>query len=380
MEKRPAFGLYVHVPFCQAKCTYCDFASQAGLEGLFQDYVDSVVQELVATAPAQVRSVYVGGGTPTVLPPFLLGRILKTIMGAFDLEPGAEVTVEANPGTVDGHGLAVLRTLGANRLSLGVQSFEAGELSLLGRIHDAAGARAAFRAARKAGFKNVNLDLIYGLPGQALAAWQRSLEHALALAPEHLSLYSLSVERDTPLAAAINRGDLPAPDSDLAAEMYEWAEEACSAAGYVHYEISNWAREPEMVCHHNLLYWRNEPYLGAGASAHSWSGGRRWANTRPPAEYVAQIRAGDSPVRTEERIDRDLEMGETLILGLRLVEEGVTFNRFRRRFGLDLYQRFEKEIDELAAWGLLELVDDRLRLTPRGRLLGNQVFYRFLPA
>jgi oxygen-independent coproporphyrinogen-3 oxidase len=317
-----------------------------------------------------------------VLPPFLLGRILETIDGTFDLEPGAEVTVEANPGTVDGAGLAALRGLGANRLSLGVQSFEAGELALLGRIHSATEAIAAFQAAREAGFQKISLDLIYGLPGQAPEAWQRSLAKALALAPEHLSLYSLSVDgrgHGTPLAAAIRHGDLPAPDADLAAEMYEWAEEACGEAGYVHYEISNWAREPDMACRHNLIYWRNEAYRGAGASAHSWTDGRRWANLRSPSEYVSRVLAGGNPVATAEEIGPDLEMGETVMMGLRLVEEGMTFERFQQRFGLDLRQRFSKEIDELAAWGLLEVGADRLRLTPRGRLLGNQVFGRFLP-
>jgi oxygen-independent coproporphyrinogen-3 oxidase len=239
---------------------------------------------------------------------------------------------------------------------------------------------AAFRAAREAGFHNISLDLIYGLPGQTLAAWQRSLRQALVLAPDHLSLYSLSVEDDTPLAVAIQQGNLAAPDPDRAAEMYEWAEEACAEAGYVHYEISNWSREPEMACKHNLIYWRNEPYRGAGASAHSWAGGRRRANLRSPAGYVARVLAGGSPVMTEEEIDHDLEMGETLMMGLRLVKEGVMFERFQRRFGLDLRQRFGEEIEELAAWGLLEVCADRLRLTPRGRLLGNQVFGRFLPA
>ncbi|MGD8624536.1 MAG: radical SAM family heme chaperone HemW [Anaerolineae bacterium] len=380
MEDNPAIGLYAHIPFCQAKCSYCDFASEAGLEALFEDYVNAMVRELETADPARVRSVYIGGGTPTVLAPALLGRILKTIKGTFDLEPGAEVTVEANPGTVDGAGLAALRALGANRLSLGVQSFKAGELALLGRIHNATEAIAAFGAAREAGFEKISLDLIYGLPGQGMAAWQHSLAQALSLAPEHLSLYCLSVEEGTPLAAAIRHGNLPAPDADLAAEMYEWAEKACAQAGYHHYEISNWAREPEMACRHNLIYWRNEPYRGIGASAHSWAGGRRWANLHSPAEYVARVLAGGSPVMTEEEIGPDLEIGETVMLGLRLVEEGVTFERFQRRFDLDLRQRFGKEIKDLAAWGLLAVCTDRLRLTPRGRLLGNQVFGRFLPA
>jgi oxygen-independent coproporphyrinogen-3 oxidase len=372
------FGLYIHVPFCLAKCTYCDFTSYAGHQALFDDYATAVVREMAQAGPARVQSLYLGGGTPTVLPLFLLAGIVAGSRRAFAVDPGAEVSIEANPGTVDVEKLAGLRDLGVNRLSLGVQSFDDGELHLLGRVHDAAEAVAAFRAGRQAGFDNVNLDLIYGLPQQSLASWQTSLQRALALEPEHLSLYALSVEDGTPLAASIAADTLPQPDADLAAEMYEWAEHVLAAEGYVHYEISNWARTAAHRCRHNLTYWRNEPYLGIGAGAHSWAHGRRRANTASPAGYVARVLGGECPAE-EEEIGPALEMGETMMMGLRLLDEGVAFARFRARFGCDVEQRFGRELAELAELGLVELDAGRVRLSARGHLLGNQAFARFLP-
>jgi oxygen-independent coproporphyrinogen-3 oxidase len=373
------FSLYLHIPFCQRKCAYCDFNSYPGQEGLFDDYVTGLAREMEMAGPAGVQTVYIGGGTPTVLPLSLLARLLAGVRRAFQVEAGAELSIEANPGTVDAAGLAGLRALGLNRLSLGVQSFDDGELQVLGRIHTAAEAERALAAARRAGFDNVNLDLIYGLPGQALATWERTLARALALQPDHLSLYALSVEEGTPLAASLACGDLPQPDADLAADMYELAERTLQAAGYLHYEISNWARTPAHRCRHNLTYWRNEPYLGLGAGAHSWAGGRRWSNVAWPADYAALVSDGQRPLATREEIDQPLEMGETMMMGLRLLEEGVSFARFRRRFGLEMEQRFGRELAELVELGLIVRDGERVRLSERGHLLGNQVFLRFLP-
>jgi oxygen-independent coproporphyrinogen III oxidase len=379
MGADPAAGLYLHIPFCQAKCTYCAFNSYAGLEPLHSQYVGAVTHEVGMAGPATWRTVYLGGGTPTVLPLSDLARILEAVERTGRLAPGTEVSIEANPGTVDRAALSTLLSLGVNRLSLGIQTLCDEELQLLGRIHSAAEGLDAFRAARAAGFCNINLDLIFGLPGQSLASWRASLRRALDLAPEHLSLYALSVEPGTPLAAAVEEGDLPSPDPDLAADMYELAEETCAAADYLHYEISNWAREADLRCEHNLIYWRNEEYLGLGAGAHSWSGGQRWANVSLPAEYAALLSRGNRPVSSEEAISRELEMGETMMMGLRLVDEGVTFERFRQRFGADLRQHYALQIEELDGLDLLEVGDSRVRLSPRGRLLANQVFYRFLP-
>lgn len=372
-------GLYIHIPFCQAKCTYCDFNSFAGLEALFDDYTAAVVQEMRQAGPAQVKTIYVGGGTPTVLPLSHLARILHETHRAFDVRTDAEVSIEANPGTVTSAALGELAAQGMNRLSLGVQSFDDRELHLLGRIHSASVAVRAFHSARQAGVGNINLDLLFGLPGQVLTSWRTSLERALDLRPDHLSLYALTIEEDTPLATAIAGGKLPDPDPDLAADMYELAQEFLHSAGFVHYEISNWARSLDFMCQHNLTYWRNEPYLGMGAGAHSWRDGRRWSNTASPADYVAQVLGGRRPVATEETIHLALEMGEMMIMGLRLLDEGVTFERFRQRFGLDLQLEFVDALQELAQLGLIWTDQSRVRLSQRGWLLGNQVFLRFLP-
>ncbi|MFC2036921.1 radical SAM family heme chaperone HemW [Chloroflexota bacterium] len=372
-------GLYIHIPFCRAKCTYCDFNSYAGLDPLFEAYTAALVRELEQAGPARVQTLYLGGGTPTLLPPLLLERILDAARSTLPVDGQAEVSIEANPGTMDVGGLAKLRASGVNRLSLGIQSFDERELQLLGRIHTAAEAIEGFRAARRSGFGNISIDLIYGLPGQSPGTWQTTLERGLSLQPDHLSLYALTIEDGTPLARSIAGGSLPAPDPDLAAEMYELAADALLAAGWVHYEISNWARAPRYRCRHNLGYWHNEAYLGIGAGAHSWFKGRRWANVTAPREYTAQALRGERPVAMEETIDPPLEMGETMFMGLRLLDEGVAFERFRRRFGLDPRQQYADELAELSELGLIVIYDERVTLSRRGRLLGNQVFLHFLP-
>jgi len=384
-------ALYIHIPFCRRKCPYCDFNSYAGLDALQAPYVKALIAEmnwLAERGEWQANTLFIGGGTPTVLPLLLLTRVLSAARLAFHIPLPAEITIEANPGTVDESYLAGLRSAGANRLSLGAQSFHDDELHLLGRIHTVAEIDKALRAARQAGFQNLNLDLIYGLPGQSLERWRNTLERALVLSPEHLSLYSLGIEKGTPFAGRIAAGDLPAPDDDLAADMYELAEDMLEQEGYRHYEISNWAKgDSQFACRHNLTYWRNEPYLGLGAGAHSSWGGRRWHNLLSPSEYVAGMAAQSSgrapwqnPAAAEvEVIDRPLAMGETMMLGLRLVEEGVPLARFSSRFARPLSNVYGSELDALQERGLLELLPDRARLTRRGRLLGNQAFAPFLP-
>ena len=403
-----SIALYVHIPFCERKCPYCDFNSYAGLDALQEPYVEALAAEMAWLAQRgewQANTVFIGGGTPTVLPLPLLARVLDAARIRFCVPLGVEITVEANPGTVDEAYLAGLRAAGVNRLSLGAQSFHDDELCLLGRIHVGAETEEALRAARRAGFQNVNLDLIYSLPGQPLDRWRTTLERALSLSPDHLSLYSLTIEKDTPFAQWVARGDLPPPDDDLAAEMYELAEEMLEKAGYLHYEISNWARgtvlkaqcskfssqftirHSPFVCQHNLVYWRNGAYLGVGAGAHSSWDGRRWHNLLSLQDYVAQMAGGgggeapwESPVTAEvEVIDGPLAMGETMMLGLRLLEEGVPLACFTARFGRSLPDVYRDELAALQAEGLLEQRPDRVRLTQRGRLLGNQVFARFLP-
>lgn len=399
-------ALYLHVPFCRARCAYCDFNTYAGLDDLIAPYVRALAREIAHAGARRGRlsvpTIYLGGGTPSLLSLDALSDIVRGIRAAFDLAAEPEVTLEANPGTVTLAYLRGLREIGVNRLSLGAQSAHDDELQLLGRIHTWAEAVEAVSWARAAGFDNLNLDLIFGLPGQSVARWRRTLEAALALAPEHLSLYGLSVEAGTPLAERIASGALPEPDEDRAAAMYELAEDALAEAGFFHYEISNWARAdvgsrwwPDAdaetseavspyVCRHNLTYWRNEPWLGFGAGAHSWLGpdgpglseGRRWANPAHPRAYVASWRE-TTPSRTGEAIDRQLAMGETMMLGLRLAA-GVRSERFERRFGASLEEAFGEALEELTRRGLLSWDGAVARLTRRGRLLGNRVFARFL--
>lgn len=376
-------SLYLHIPFCQRKCPYCDFNTYAGMQRLFEPLVAALEQEIAAAGASRgrppVKTLFLGGGTPTVLPSPLLARLLGACRAAFEVLPDAEITSEANPGTVDVARFAHLRGLGVNRLSLGVQSFDPPALDFLGRIHSAEQAVAAFHAARAAGFANINLDFIYGLPGQTPAVWQRTLQQALALRPEHLSLYSLTIEEGTPFGEQAAAGYLSQPDPDLAADLYELADALLAAAGYRQYEISNWALDAGLACRHNLTYWRNESYLGFGPGAHSSEHGQRWATVRSVAGYIEQVQRGGSTLEFVEPIGERLAMGETMMLGLRLVQEGVADAAFQAQYGRALETVFGAEINELVGLGLLERLPDRVRLTRPARLVGNQVFAHFLP-
>jgi len=382
-------GVYVHIPFCRAKCAYCDFNSFADLDALYRPYVEALLLELRLRAeqlshPA-VDTIYIGGGTPTVLPASELDRILASCHQELAVTPNLEVTVEANPGTLSHQKLRTLRHAGVNRLSLGAQSFSDDNLRMLGRIHTSDQISTAIAMARSAGLTNVSLDLIYGLPNQTLTAWSLDLDRALALRPQHLSLYALSVEDGTPLAQRISARQLPSPDPDLAADMYALAEECLQASGYVHYELSNWALPapdqahgyvPGFACRHNLKYWRVEPYLGLGAGAHSCLKNHRCANVGHPRDYIGRLNAGISPVDLDQEIGSQEWMAETMILGLRLME-GVRFADFHHRHGQAMHSQYGAELAELQGLALLDADESHVFLTARGRLLANQVFVRF---
>ncbi|MBX3050054.1 MAG: radical SAM family heme chaperone HemW [Caldilineaceae bacterium] len=410
-EKNNApLGLYVHIPFCEKKCPYCDFNTYAKLDNLFQRYVDALCLELEMwagrVAGRTISTIFVGGGTPTLLEIPQLAQIFETIRRCYSLTPDCEISSEANPGTVDQAKFAGLVELGVNRLSMGVQSFDPDELAFLGRIHSVDDVRVAYDAARSAGFHNINLDFIFGLPHQSPHTWAATLEKAIALAPEHLSLYSLIVEPETPLFHWVETGQVAPTDDDLAGELYEAAIARLGEAGYVHYEVSNWGKKSGMgngeiittqsplPCHHNLLYWRNQEYIGVGPGAHSHmrlpfqhpaatvspgGAGLRWSNRKPVPGYIKRMQAGASAVDFWEEIDSRTAMGETMMLGLRLVEEGVSRTRFRLRHGVEMDTVFSEELTRLYSQGMLQSDGEAVRVTQRGLMLGNQVFAAFLP-
>ncbi|MEP7357931.1 MAG: radical SAM family heme chaperone HemW, partial [Anaerolineales bacterium] len=393
-KPRESLSLYLHIPFCQVRCAYCDFNTYAGLEGLMVPYAAALATEVRAVgrgvpagAERRVQTIFFGGGTPSLLPLKAYAGIFSALRESFELAAECEITLEANPGTVDEGYLAGLRALGVNRLSFGVQSAHAWELKLLDRLHTFEEVISAVAWARAAGFEagnghGLNLDLIMALPGQTLAEWQASLGRVLALEPEHLSLYALSLEQGTPLRSWVYRGLLPLPDPDLAAEMYTWAAETLAERGYRQYEISNWAR-PGFECRHNLQYWRNGTYLGFGAGAHGCAGGWRYSNVLAPAAYIGRLEAGGAlrkafpfSAATVETTAVSVEtaMDETLMLGMRLMGEGVGEADFRARFGQGLEGRYGRRLRRLQALGLVEWDEAGARLTAGGRLLGNRVF------
>jgi oxygen-independent coproporphyrinogen-3 oxidase len=371
-------SLYLHVPFCHRKCGYCSFSSYAGREKEIPAYVDAVAAEIRLTrrAGARVKTVYFGGGTPSLLGAADISKLLDVIHECYEVDADAEITMEANPGTVDEAHLTSLRASGVNRLSLGVQSLSDAELAFLGRCHSVTEARQSIEQARAAGFDNLSLDFIYGLPHRSLDDWEMILDGIVEFGADHLSLYGLTLEDDTPLGAAVARGEMLPPDTDAAASEYELASGKIGAAGYRQYEISNWAR-PGYESRHNLVYWRRGEYLGLGAAAHSFIDGQRIANTGNLDDYLAALASGKLPQRETETIDEMTALTETVILGLRL-KAGVSLDDIGRVFSIDLHSRYAAEIAELSALGLVETSGGRLRLTLRGRLLGNEVFIRFL--
>jgi oxygen-independent coproporphyrinogen-3 oxidase len=383
-------ALYVHIPFCTAKCTYCDFNSYAGQDSLMAPYAQAVKKEAQLWSRylegRSVETIFFGGGTPSLLPLPEMRVIVTALRERFDIQRDAEITLEANPGTVDEAHLQGLRGLGFNRISFGVQSFHDDELRTLERIHDADEVDQAYTWARKAGFENINLDLIYGLAWQTLEGWQLNLERALAMVPEHLSLYALTLEDGTPLTRDVERGRSLGPDLDLQADMFEWSVERMKRSGYQHYEVSNWAR-PGRECRHNLVYWRNSDWLGLGAGAHSHLFEQRFADAASPSRYIALVNESESgaddcfegmrQIGMREAADRSREMSETAFLALRL-REGLDLAAFEARFGLPFERVFGEALKETQALGLTELSGGRLRLRDEAVLVGDEAFIRFL--
>jgi len=374
-----ATGLYIHIPFCRSRCSYCDFATGLYQSELAERYVRAVVEEIRSSPAkdARVDTIYFGGGTPSLLEPSQLQRILEALHRQFAVEAGPEITLEINPGSVTLAKLHDFRSLGVNRASFGAQTFDDRELAKLGRSHTTADSRRTFRDLRAAGFENVSFDLIAGLPGQTLAGWQRNVDEALELRPEHLSFYLLEVHSGTPLAQHIERGIQPKPDEDLAAVMYAMVLEQATKAGYEHYEISNLCR-PGFESRHNTKYWSGSAYFGFGCSAHSYDGGkRRWSNQRDVLKYVESVEREFSPAVEEQILTESDVRAESLYLGLRLMR-GVSLKQYRETFGVDLFAEHSSELQRFQAAGLVELNEDLLKLTRVGALLSNEVFAAFV--
>ena len=378
-------ALYIHFPFCAKKCAYCDFSSFAGSGIPPEEYVAGVVREMEFRAelldgPGSAETLYLGGGTPSLLPPELVARFITTARCRYALAPDAEVTLEANPGTVTPETLAGYREAGVNRLSLGIQSLDDRMLALLGRVHTAAEARGAVVAARAAGFDNIGLDLMHSLPGQVTSKWGETLAQAVELRPDHISAYGLTVEEGTPLHRLREAGRLSLPDDEEGALMYQVTAEILAAAGYEQYEIANYAL-PGRRSRHNQVYWRREPYLGFGAAAHSFLGappfGRRWCNPHVPAEYLRALAAGRLPEEDVVVLTRREAMSETFFLGLRTTD-GVDTERFRETFGESVEQAYGPEIESLLGTGLLDRDGNRLFIPAPQLVLSNQVLMRFV--
>lgn len=389
-----ALSLYFHIPFCRQRCGYCDFITFAGFERLIPEYMDALQHQVILMGKGEaVHTIYFGGGTPSLIPPQQYQHLFKAIRNSFSVSPSVEVTLEANPGTVDMESLCGYREVGFNRISLGMQSAISKELQLLDRTHHPQDVLLAVEKARRAGFENINLDLICGLPDQTLKEWQFSLEAALDLKPQHISLYSLILEEGTPLARKIQSHLLSEPDDDMAAEQYEWSCERLEKAGFVHYEISNWAlssADHDFRCAHNLQYWHLLPYLGFGCGAVGFLP----ANWQEPGEsaalmqnqksingFIKQVRQARNSIGQDtflQTVSRSYEMETRLFVGFRLIDEGIDPSEFKHRFHADLMEIFGETLKRLMADGLVEKASGgNFRLTRKAWLVANRVFREF---
>lgn len=368
--------LYLHIPFCIRKCEYCDFLSGPADEKSRRAYLDALIRELEAVSPQAkgygITSVYIGGGTPSLLPGNWMEELLDCIRNCYHLEKGAEISMEANPGTLTGENLQVYRRAGINRLSLGCQSTDNKELKMLGRIHTWEDFLESFFMAREAGFTNLNVDLMSGLPGQTLTSWEKSLEMIAKLEPEHISAYSLIIEEGTPFA----QKDLELPDEEEERQMYEKTGEILQTYGYHQYEISNYAKE-EKECRHNLGYWTRKNYLGFGTGSASLFENRRFTNTSDREQYVKESASPEQIRRDQENLTMQEQMEEYMILGLRLMR-GISRRDFQETFGKTVEEVYQPVLDKYSSMGLLKVTEERIALTRAGISVSNPIMADFL--
>ncbi len=375
------YGVYIHIPFCRQKCSYCDFSSIAGHEADMEKYTDALCRELAAkgetlSSLGNASTIYIGGGTPTALPVPLLAHVIQTVRAVVPTTNNLEFTVEANPGTVTLETMTMLSTLGVNRVSIGAQVFDDAILKRIGRIHTSQDIRDAVRWARAALIVDVSVDLMYGLPGQTMDILKWSVGSSMDLAVTHISVYGLTVEDGTPFAREKAAGTLNLPTEEAEEEMYDYLAETLPKFGFRRYEISNYARH-DFLCRHNLGYWQDRPYFGFGAAAHSYHNGKRTANTKDVGAYIKAVERDESPAHTEETVTREKHIEEFCFLALRTAK-GIDRQKFSESFGCEVESLYPKTVDNLKARKYLEETPTHFRLTPLGMKFGNQAFAAFL--
>ncbi len=368
-------GLYIHIPFCHSKCGYCDFYSITQLE-LMDAFVEGLRKEIHLRAPQYnsitFNTLFWGGGTPTLLPEKHLQHIRNALFSHFNISPDAEITIEANPGTLSPEKLALLRSLGFNRLSMGVQSFNPGELEFLGRIHTVADVLENFQAARNAGFRNINIDLMTAFPGITESSFKNTLQEAVHLFPEHISCYTLIFEPGTVFYKRMEQGELQPLGEDEEAGYYEFARDFLNRYGYQGYEISNFSRGEEFVCRHNLIYWQHHPYIGLGPSAHSFYQQKRFSNKRSVLAYLKDLQKERLPIGFVEELSLEKQMFEFVFLRLRL-RQGIPVHEFKKRFGVDFFQQYDETLQKLMSENLIEQNGDTVRLSEKGWMIADTV-------
>ncbi len=374
-------GLYLHFPFCISKCPYCDFNSyQLKEDNQISSYISALYQEITSYSQklkkSNIKTIYMGGGTPTILSSVQIYNILEFCKDKFTIDKNAEITIEANPGTLDGEKIKLLIESGINRLSLGAQSFNNLFLKKLGRIHDTQDIIDSYFLAREMGFDNINIDIMFALPDQTTEDFQATLKKAVSLKPDHLSLYNLTIKPGTEYYENYKRNTLKLPSEDEEFDMYNWAINFLKENNFEHYEIANFAH-PHKRSLHNLIYWQNQPYLGIGAGAYSFIRGYRYMNYENPERYIKEIMSGKLPIDHGEKLSLRKRMIETIILGLR-TKDGVSYKKYKTRFGINLNDIFSKQIDKLVNLGLLKKDDCKIKLTKRGIFLANTAFREFV--
>ena len=380
MEQQP-LGLYIHIPYCIHKCGYCDFNSHPIKQDEMNHYIHALVAEMKHYAKTYsntniIRTIFLGGGTPTTLTVYQLERILKECLSEFTVASDAEITIEANPATIDIEQLKSIRQTGYNRISIGVQSFDKAELKLLDRAHGPEEIHSTVDRARKAGFDNLSLDLMFAVPNQSLSSWESNLNKALEKNPEHLSTYNLTIEQGTAFSKLQSNGKLIMPDDDHQLELYKRTIERLTKKGFHHYEISNFARRGK-ECKHNITYWENKNTLGLGAGASSYMNGTRFKNINLPAHYIRQVKDKKIAVEHSETLEPRQAMGETIMLGLRLLQ-GISIHQFEKRFQISFINLFRNIISALKEKELVIIEKDYLRLSQKGLFWADSVTLEFI--